>query len=82
MRNKNPQPQTIELNTNDKILTNPAADSTYQELDFTKMNKEDNYQSLVIKGNGSNIDPENDDNSTYTMLTKVRDVENAYQSLT
>ena len=85
-RNKNPQTQTIELDTRNKILKNREletieADSTYQQLDLTKMNKEDNYQSLVMKGYTSKNDDGNDDDSTYTELTKVRDVENNYQSL-
>ena len=86
MRNKTPQPQAIELGTRNKILTNPEletveGDSTYQELDLTKTNKEDNYQSLILKGNTSSNNGGNDDDSTYTELTKVRDVENNYQSL-
>ena len=57
------------------------ADSTYQGLDLSKMNKEDNYQSL--RGNVARInDVTNDDESTYTELSKTRDVENNYQSLT
>ena len=57
------------------------ADSTYQELDLSKMNKEDNYQSL--RGNVTRInDVTNDDDSTYTELSKTRDVEDNYQSLT
>ena len=57
------------------------ADSTYQELDLSKMNKEDNYQSL--RGNAAKInDVTNDDDSTYTELTKTRDDEDNYQSLT
>ena len=57
------------------------ADSTYQELDLSKMNKEDNYQSL--RGNVARInDVTNDDDSTYTELSKTRDVEDNYQSLT
>ena len=57
------------------------ADSTYQELDLSKMNKEDNYQSL--RGNVARInDITNDHESTYTELSKTRDVENNYQSLT
>ena len=57
------------------------ADSTYQELDLSKMNQEDNYQSL--RGNVARIDDvTNDDDSTYTELSKTRDVENNYQSLT
>ena len=56
------------------------ADSTYQELDLSKMNKEDNYQSL--RGNVARInDVTNDDDSNYTELSKTRDVENNYQSL-
>ena len=56
-------------------------DSTYQELDLTKMNQEDNYQSL--RGNVARINNvTNDDESTYTELSKTRDVEDNYQSLT
>ena len=56
-------------------------DSTYQELELSKMNQEDNYQSL--RGNVARInDVTNDDASTYTELSKTRDVENNYQSLT
>ena len=57
------------------------ADSTYQELDLSKMNQEDNYQSL--RGNVTRInDVTNDDESTHTELSKTRDVEDNYQSLT
>ena len=57
------------------------ADSTYQGLDLSKMNKEDNYQSL--RGNVARInDVTNDDDSTYTELSRTRDVEDNYQSLT
>ena len=58
------------------------ADSTYQELDLSKMNQEDNYQSL--RGNVALRinDVTNDDESTYTELSKTRDVEDNYQSLT
>ena len=89
MRNKNPQPQTIELDTKNKILANPEAetveaDSTYQQLDITKMNKEDNYQSLIMKRNTSSNDAGTiGDDSNYTKLNKeLRDVEKTYQSLT
>ena len=71
-RNKNPErnsePKTSEV------------DTTYQELDLSKMNTEDNYQSL--RGNAASNDAANDDDSTYTELNKTRDVENNYQSLT
>ncbi len=53
-----------------------AVDTTYQELDLTKMNKEDNYQSLRVNVAST------DDDSTYTQLSKIRDVEDNYQSLT
>ena len=57
------------------------ADSTYQGLDLSKMNQEDNYQSL--RGNVTRInDVTNEDDSTYTELSKTRDVEDNYQSLT
>ena len=47
------------------------------------MNQEDNYQSLSMGGNVARInDVTNDDDSTYTELSKTRDVENNYQSLT
>ena len=51
-------------------------DTTYQELDLSKMNKEDNYQSLRVNA------ASNDDDSTYTELKKTSDVEDNYQSLT
>ena len=57
----------------------PRVDTTYQELDLTKMNKEDNYQSL--RGNAARNFGVNDDESTYTELKKTRKVENNYQSL-
>ena len=56
------------------------ADSTYQGLDLSKMNKEDNYQSL--RGNVARINDVTNDDSTYTELSKTRDVEENYQSLT
>ena len=57
------------------------ADSNYQDLDLSKMNQEDNYQSL--RGNVARInDVTNDDDSTYTEMSKTRDVENNYESLT
>ena len=57
------------------------ADSTYQELDLSKMNQEDDYQSL--RGNVARInDVTNDDESAYTELSKTRDTEDNYQSLT
>ena len=56
-------------------------DLTYQELDLSKMNQEDNYQSL--RGNVARTnDVTNDDDSTYTELSKTRDVADNYQSLT
>ena len=51
-------------------------DSTYQELDVTKMSKEDNYQSLRVNAVNKG------DDSTYTELSKARDEESNYQSLT
>ncbi len=56
------------------------ADTTYQELDLSKMNTEDNYQSLRV--NAASNDVANDNDATYTELNKTRDVENNYQSLT
>jgi outer membrane usher protein FimD/PapC len=49
------------------------ADATYQELDLSKMNTEDNYQSLRVNA---------EEESTYTELNQTRDVEDNYQSLT
>ena len=66
-RSKKPQPQN-------------EVDTTYQELDLTKMNAEDNYQSLRV--NCASNDAANDDDSNYAELNKTRDVENNYQSLT
>ena len=71
-RNRKPE-RNPELQTTD-------VDSTYHELDLTKMNKEDNYQSLTV--NAASNDVGNEDDSTYTKLNKIRDVENNYQSLT
>ena len=55
-------------------------DTTYQELDLTKMNKEDNYESLRVNAVSDNV--ANEDDSNYTDLSKTRDVENTYQCLT
>ena len=87
LRNKNREAQVINLSTRNKNLTNPEAetneaDSTYQELDLTKMNQEDNYQSLDMKGNTEIYDAGDRDESTYTKLDSVRDAENNYESLT
>ena len=59
-------------------------DSTYQELDLTKINKEDDYESLRVHAanNAASNVAENDEDSIYTELNKTRDVENNYQSLT
>jgi hypothetical protein len=63
-----------------------GVDTTYQELDLTKMNThaEDNYQSLNVNAAAASAsnDVANDDDSTYTQLSKTRDVEDNYQSLT
>ena len=56
-------------------------DSTYQELDLTKINKEDNYQSLRVTA-ASNDAANNGDDSDYTELSKTREAEKNYQSLT
>ena len=68
-RNRKPEPKTTEV------------DTTYQELDLSKMNTEDNYQSLRVNAERNDA-AANDDDSTYTELSKTRDVENNYQSLT
>ena len=65
---RNPEPKTTET------------DTTYQELDLTKMNKEDSYQSLRVTA--ARNEAANDEESTYTELSKTRDEENKYQSLT
>ena len=67
-RNRKPE-RNLEPRTSE-------VDTTYQELDLTKMNKEDNYQSLRV-----NV-ASNDDDATYTELNKTREEENNYQSLT
>ena len=55
-------------------------DSTYQELDITKMKTEDNYQSLRVDVAINNVT--NGDDSNYSELSQIRDKENNYQSLT
>ena len=60
---QNPEGQTTE------------ADTTYQEIDLSKMNTEYNYQSL--RGNAAG----DEDDSTYTDVIKTRDVEYNCQSL-
>ena len=61
----NSEPKTTEADTTD-----------YQELDLSKMNTEDNYQSLRV--NAASTDEED---STYTELSKTNDVENNYTNL-
>jgi predicted histidine transporter YuiF (NhaC family) len=73
-RNRKPELRNPETKTTE-------ADTTYQELDLSKMNTEDNYQSLRVNAAVCN-DATNDDDSTYTQLSKTRDVEDNYQSLT
>jgi hypothetical protein len=64
----NSKPTTTEVNP------------TYQELDLTRMNKdENNYQSLIVNAENDNV--ANEDDSNYTELSETRDVENNYQSL-
>ncbi|CAB4040504.1 Hypothetical predicted protein, partial [Paramuricea clavata] len=72
LRNRRPQSNTEAQTT--------EADTTYQELDLSKINTEDNYQSLRVNAASNNA--ENDDDSTYTELSKTKDEENKYQSLT
>ena len=56
------------------------AEATYQELDLSKLNKDDNnYESLQVAA-ASNY-AMNGEDSTYTELNKIRDVEDNYQSL-
>ena len=54
-------------------------DTTYEELDLTKMNTEDNYQSL--RADAANNVAENDADCTCTELNKTRDVEDNYTNL-
>ena len=56
------------------------AEATYQELDFSKLNKDDNNYESVQVAAASNY-AMNGDDSTYTELNKIRDVEDNYQSL-
>ena len=84
--NKNPGHEKTELDRSSKIERNrekesAETDSTYQELDLTKMNNEDAYQSLNVKGNTGDNDAENGDDSAYTELSIIRDVESCYESL-
>ena len=65
-RNRKPERNSGPLKT--------EADTTYQELDLTEMNTEENYQSLRV--NAASNDVASDDDSTYTELNKTRDVEN------
>ena len=66
---RNPEQKTTEV------------DSTYQELDLTRMNTEDNYQSLKV--NAASNEAGCGDDSTYTELNKAgRNDESNYQSLT
>ena len=53
----------------------------YQELDFVKLNTEENYQSLR-ENQSANNDSGNEENSTFTEQSKTREAEKAYQSLT
>ena len=72
-RNRKPEQQPTE------------ADTTYQELDLTKLNAEENYQSLKVNNvsyDAGKRAANDDDSSTYTELNKTRDMENNYQSLT
>ena len=62
-----PEPQTHKDN------------SIYQDLDLSKMKPEDNYQSL--KGNYARNDATPEQDSTYTELSKRRDDEDDYQTL-
>ena len=76
IKSRNPQTQS------NREPKKTEDNSTYQELDLSKMNTEDNYQSL--RGNIASFnDASNDDNSAaYTELNKIRDVDSTYQSLT
>ena len=72
LKSRNAQPNSKPTTTE----VNP----TYQELDLTRMNKdENNYQSLILDAESYNVT--NEDDSNYTELSETRDVENNYQSL-
>jgi MFS superfamily sulfate permease-like transporter len=70
-RNRNPEPQRTEV------------DTTYQELDLSKMNTEDNYQSLRNTRPQSNPEPKTTEaNTTYQELDLSKmNTEDNYQSL-
>ena len=70
----------LKRNRKSKSKAEPRAEATYQELDLSKLNKEDNnYESLQVAA-ASNY-AMNGEDSTYTELNKIRDVEDNYQSL-
>ena len=72
LRNKKPSP---------KPESNISKDNTiYQDLDLTKMNTEDNYQSLQVNSAGDDEAYESV-KSYYTDLNTIREDENNYQSL-
>lgn len=54
-------------------------DSIYHDLDLTKMNREDNYQSL--KGNAGRINKVTDDDYQNIDVRKMMDNEDNHQSL-
>ncbi|CAB4039474.1 Hypothetical predicted protein, partial [Paramuricea clavata] len=53
-------------------------DSTYQKLDFSKMDTEDNYQALRV--NAATNDVPTDDEASYTELSETSDAEGNYLS--
>ena len=71
------------LKRNPKLETN-SVDSNYQELDLTKMNSEDNYQSLRFKTPQSKFEPQTTEiDTTYQQLDVTKmNTEDNYQSLT
>ena len=60
----------------------PQIDKTYEELDLTNLNIEENYQSLTMTNQSTRNDDGNEDDSNYTELSKTREAEKTYQSLT
>jgi MFS superfamily sulfate permease-like transporter len=53
--------------TKSQSNTKPQDDATYQGLDLTKMNPEDNYESLRV--NSASNDTAEDDDSAYTLVS-------------
>jgi hypothetical protein len=61
-------------------LQTPENNLNYQDLDITKMNAPENYESLTMNVVSNGEESEND--PTYAQLSTTRDDENNYQALT